>query len=185
MLCEECGQRPATVHFTEIVQGKKSEYHLCETCAREKGATAYQMVTGSFGPFSVNQLLSGLMSLDSNVAARTSPPTVQCDECGLTYQQFAQLGKFGCPHCYEAFSQGLGQLLRRVQSSDTHVGKVPRRAGGAIAARRELTELRQHLQQRVTEERFEEAAKLRDRIRKLEDGIAGDQTQGRKDDGTP
>lgn len=175
MLCEECGKRPATVHFTEIVQGKKSEYHLCEACAREKGATAYQMMTGSFGPFSVNQLLSGLMNLDPGATARQSPPTVQCEACGLTYQQFAQLGKFGCPHCYAAFSQGLAQLLRRVQSSDQHVGKVPRRAGGAIAVRRELTELRQHLQQQVAEERFEEAAKLRDRIRKLEQEIARDQ----------
>lgn len=30
MMCQECGQRPATLHFTKIVNGDKTEFHLCE-----------------------------------------------------------------------------------------------------------------------------------------------------------
>ena len=171
MLCESCGQRPAAVHMTEIVQGQKSEYHLCEACAREKGATAYQMVAGAF---SVNQLLSGLLNFDPSVTQRMKAPEPRCEHCGLTFSQFAQVGRFGCPHCYEAFAPGLGPLLRRVQSSERHVGKVPRRRGGHIAKRRELDALKEELQERIAEERFEEAASLRDRIRQLEKQIASD-----------
>ncbi len=166
MLCEHCGKRPATVHLTEIVQGQKSEYHLCETCAREKGEAAYQAIAGAF---SVNQLLSGLMNFDPWVQERVetaAPP--RCEHCGMTFNQFSQIGRFGCPHCYDAFSPGLDSLLRKIQSSDQHVGKVPKRRGGAIGMKRELQKLRLELQQRIAEERFEEAAHLRDRIRYLE-----------------
>jgi protein-arginine kinase activator protein McsA len=35
MLCERCGQRPATVHITEIAGGNKKETHICHVCAGE------------------------------------------------------------------------------------------------------------------------------------------------------
>jgi len=165
MICEQCGQRPANVHFTEIAQGQKNQYHLCEVCAREKGEAAYQALAGAF---SVNQLLSGLLNFDQTGKMRPSTPTAQCDHCGLTFQQFAQIGRFGCPHCYEAFASGLNPLLRRVQSSEQHVGKIPRRRGTTIAAKRELAQLRDEMRQRISEERFEDAAHLRDRIRVIE-----------------
>ncbi len=37
MLCQECGEKQATLHFTKIVNGEKTEFHICESCAREKG----------------------------------------------------------------------------------------------------------------------------------------------------
>ena len=36
MVCQECNQRPATLHFTKIVNGEKEEFHLCEKCATRK-----------------------------------------------------------------------------------------------------------------------------------------------------
>ena len=37
MICQECNQRPAALHFTKIINGEKTEVHLCEKCAQEKG----------------------------------------------------------------------------------------------------------------------------------------------------
>ncbi|HVN67833.1 MAG TPA: Clp protease N-terminal domain-containing protein, partial [Candidatus Sulfotelmatobacter sp.] len=37
MICEKCHIRPATVHITKIVNGKKIERHLCSICAAEEG----------------------------------------------------------------------------------------------------------------------------------------------------
>lgn len=165
MQCENCGKRPATVHFTEIAQGQKTEYHLCEACAHERGAAAYQAMAGAF---SVNQLLSGLMNLDPAARERSQATAPRCESCGLTFQQFSQIGKFGCPDCYRSFGTGLESLLKRVQSSDEHVGKIPKRHGGTVTAKRELQKLRQQMQARIAEEQFEEAAQLRDRIRQLE-----------------
>ncbi len=37
LICQECKQRPATMHFTKIINGEKTEFHLCEQCAKEHG----------------------------------------------------------------------------------------------------------------------------------------------------
>lgn len=52
--------RPATVHYTKIVNGVKTEMHLCDQCAAEEGILNTE-VFSTFTPFSVQNLLSGLM----------------------------------------------------------------------------------------------------------------------------
>jgi protein arginine kinase activator len=37
MLCDLCQQNMATVHLTQIVDGKTSKADLCEACSKEKG----------------------------------------------------------------------------------------------------------------------------------------------------
>lgn len=167
MKCQECGQRPATVHFTKIVQGDKSEFHLCELCAREKG----EWMNKTTGGFSLNSLLSGLLNFDSPGGPVAAPP--RCGTCGLTYTQFSQAGRFGCADCYKHFQSRLDPLMRKVHGSTTHAGKVPQRTGGKIKTRRELDKLRQQLQTAVQLEKFEEAAVLRDKIRDLEQQLGG------------
>ncbi|UOF91852.1 UvrB/UvrC motif-containing protein [Fodinisporobacter ferrooxydans] len=169
MYCQECNERPATVHFTKIVNGNKSEFHLCEQCAREKGELVYK---GSSG-FSIHSLLSGLLNFDqgnvTNNAGHAAQTTQQrCSTCGLTYSQFSQAGRFGCADCYHSFQQRLDPLLRRVHGSTAHTGKIPVRAGGVIHVRKELSRLKREQQEKIDLEQFEEAAVLRDKIRELE-----------------
>ncbi|WP_411345077.1 UvrB/UvrC motif-containing protein [Paenibacillus sp. WLX1005] len=171
MICQECQQRPATLHFTKIVNGEKTEFHICEHCAREKG----ELIPGTSGGFSIHNLLSGLMDFDSSnkaKAAGTPAQQLQCPECGMTYAQFRKLGRFGCSSCYPTFDRQLDPLLKRVHGSTAHAGKLPERVGGQIKARRQVHELRHELQQRIAEEEFEQAAQLRDQIRELEKQIS-------------
>jgi protein arginine kinase activator len=166
MQCEECEERAATVHFTKIVQGEKSEFHLCEVCAREKGDLLNQTTAG----FSLNSLLSGLLNFDSAGASTTVAPP-RCSTCGLTYSQFSQVGRFGCADCYSHFESRLEPLLRKVHGSTTHIGKVPQRTGGKMKTKRRLEELRTQLRNAIQSEKFEEAADLRDKIRELEQNL--------------
>ncbi|HWI53976.1 MAG TPA: hypothetical protein VNT01_17705, partial [Symbiobacteriaceae bacterium] len=69
MQCENCGQRPAVVHSTMIVNGQKQETHLCEVCAQEKG-----QVNFSFPNLSIQQLLAGFLGQDAFTGARSAPP---------------------------------------------------------------------------------------------------------------
>jgi protein arginine kinase activator len=39
MQCQICGKVPATVHYTEIVNDKMTELHVCEVRGREGGFT--------------------------------------------------------------------------------------------------------------------------------------------------
>lgn len=167
MVCEECGERMASLHFTKIVNGEKTQFHLCESCAKEKG----EMLPGSQNGFSIHNLLSGMLNFDfPNQTAKTKsqPRQLRCETCGLTYQQFSKIGRFGCSDCYNHFETVLEPLLRRVHGNTTHNGKVPARTGDHLRKKRELNELKAHLERLVAREEFEEAARVRDRIRELE-----------------
>ncbi|WP_342552984.1 UvrB/UvrC motif-containing protein [Paenibacillus sp. FSL R7-0652] len=168
MLCQECNKRPATLHFTKIVNGEKTEFHICESCAREKG----EMIPGTAGGFSIHNLLSGLLDFDPAGKSAAPAKALQCEECGMTYAQFSKIGRFGCSSCYKYFDSRLDPLFKRVHGSTSHVGKVPARAGGRIKVKRQIADLKQHLQQSIAQEEFEEAAQIRDQIRELEKGIA-------------
>lgn len=168
MICQECGNKPATLHFTKIVNGEKTEFHICESCARERG----EGIPGAFNGFSIHSLLSGLLDFDPSGAAGTkgsnAQEAIRCEECGLTYAQFSKIGRFGCSQCYRQFGERLEPLLKRVHGNTVHIGKIPTRSGGQIQYKREIDQLRRDLQSRIEQEEFESAAHIRDRIRELE-----------------
>ncbi len=172
MYCQNCNERPASVHLTKIINGEKTELYLCEHCAREKGELNF--VTE---PFSINNLLAGILKSDLYPGRKVmKPATDNCSNCGMSYSQFGQVGRFGCSECYEKFNSSLSQLMRRIHGSDQHTGKVPQRIGGTLILKREISELRNELQRAVAKEEFEKAAELRDKIYglqkqlKVEDG---------------
>jgi protein arginine kinase activator len=158
VLCDECRQRPAVVHITKIINNVHSEIHLCEQCAqgREEFAEA------SFG---FPKLIASLFDWSSVPGVRRE---TKCTSCGLTQQDFRRLGQLGCPSCYEGFAPQLEPLLRRLHGGARHRGKVPGPEGKGIKIRRELEGLRRQLQEAISKEEYELAAKLRDEIRNLE-----------------
>lgn len=166
MQCQECRKKPATVHLTQIINDEQTVQHLCEHCAKEKGEFHFD----ANPPFSIQNLLTGLMNMESQSPGQVIGYTMktQCENCGLTYAQFGQIGRFGCSRCYSTFEERLLPLMRRIHGSTQHVGKVPNRAGGAVKLRRNIEDMRQELQELVAKEEFEQAAQLRDRIRQQE-----------------
>ncbi len=170
MLCQECQQNPANVHITKIINGKKTEMHLCEACARKKEEMDF-----SFEPqFSLQNLFSSLLH-DGLPGAREkiSVSKLQCPNCGLTFAQFSQIGRLGCSECFTAFGDKLNLLLRRIHGNCCHTGKIPGRAGGELKVKRELAGLQEKLKEEVQRENFEQAAVLRDQIREMEREIEG------------
>lgn len=178
MLCQECGYNHANVYITKIVNGKKTELHLCEQCAREKEELDF-----SFEPkFSLHNLFGSLLS-ESKFGSREaiSVAKKQCPGCALTFAQFRQIGRLGCSECFDAFSEKLQPLMRRIHGSSSHTGKVPGRTGGTIKLKQQLDRLREELRLLVAREEFEKAAQLRDRIRSLEQDL--NEGGGKKDEG--
>ena len=162
MLCDICGKKEATVHLTEIVNNQITKLHLCEQCAKEKGAEMEEH-------FGLANLLAGLVDLDQPLET-VKEKKIQCPFCGLTYNDFKKIGRLGCGRCYEAFKTYLGPLLKRIHGSDIHLGKVPHKKGKAAKAKKiDVEELKKRLRRAVELEEFEEAARLRDEIKKHED----------------
>jgi protein arginine kinase activator len=173
MLCENCGQRPATIHQTVIINGQKQESHLCEVCAQEKGQMVFPHANFSFPNLSINELLSSFLGQSPFSATAAAPPQAEprCVNCGMTYSQFAEGGRLGCAQCYEYLDPYLTPLIKRIHGTTTHAGKVPKRTGGIARKRRDLTQLKQQLQSAIAAENYEEAARLRDQIKDMETQI--------------
>jgi len=163
MICDACGKKEATVHLTEIVNEKMTKLHLCEACAKDKGAEMEEH-------FGLSDLLAGLADLGSHVEPEAIA-MIKCQACGFTYQDFKKVGRFGCSECYEAFKKQLDPLLKRIHGANRHIGKVPLSAGKTVketTALQTLKELKSQLEKAVQSEDFETAAKLRDKIREME-----------------
>src|SRR5699024_716233 len=157
MLCQECKRNPATVHMTKIVNNKKTEMHLCENCASEKEDFNW------FAPFSINNLLTSFLDPAKVTMAKgqTAAP-IKCQVCGMDYRQFKRTGKLGCSNCYKAFNNELYPVIKRIQGGSRHTGKIPYGQKSRIRANQEIENLKNRLQECVTNEAFEEAAELRD-----------------------
>lgn len=170
MICQECNERPATLHFTKIINGEKNEVHICERCAQEKGNL---FLDGESG-FSINNLLAGLLNIESNFQqpkASSFPTTeeLRCPHCQLSFKEFIRIGKFGCAKCNETFNKQLEPILKRVHSGNTaHIGKIPKRIGGALHLKKQLSEMKETLKVLIEQEEFEKAAEVRDKIRAVE-----------------
>ncbi len=165
MLCDICGKNEATVHLTEIINDQVTKLHLCEGCAKEKGAEMEEH-------FGLSDLLAGLSDLGAGLEPEMTE-SVKCANCGLSYQNFRKTGRLGCSECYEAFKKQLGPILKRIHGTDRHIGKVPLKSGKVLNEMNVLQELRQRMEKAIQFEEFEEAARLRDEIKKLEEKMKG------------
>lgn len=159
------------MHLTKIINGEKTEYFLCEVCARDQGDFEFPFDV----EFPLHQFFTDILEIIPPGGAEKLPRGVseglQCSSCGLTYAQFMQIGRLGCDSCYRIFSPGLYPLIRRLHGNHKHIGKVPAKAGSSLKLKREVERMRGEMQKKIYEEDFEEAAKLRDEIRKLEDQV--------------
>lgn len=178
MLCEKCKEREAKVHVTRISGGKQSSVHLCQACAQDSGVGASQSSVSL--PQLLNKLVGG--SQDESAAHVEKRPQKTCSVCGMTYYDFKQTGRFGCSNCYMVFRPNVTPILQKVQSGESHVGKVPKRSGVRLAD--QIEELRNRLKRAVQDEEFETAARLRDEIRRLEEQASQpSQSASREDSG--
>lgn len=161
MKCDLCN-RPAVVHEVTVKSGVKKEVHLCEVHAREAGIVMP-------GQQPINQLLTQFVISQSSRPAKVAHKT--CQGCGLTFAQFRQTGRVGCPQCYTEFEAELSPLIERAQNGGNHhCGKAPRRAGISLDRQLLIQRLIKELDHAVAAEQYERAAKLRDRLTNLKKG---------------
>ena len=165
MLCDVCGKNPATVHLTEIIDEQMNELHLCEDCARHKSAAMEQQ-------FGLSDLLAGMADFEKPSSSKEEEIVmIKCPSCGLAYADFKKIGRLGCGECYNVFRKYLAPLLKRIHGSNQHIGKNPAKikvSTKLYKKKTSLAELKNQLQKAISTEAFEEAARLRDQIKEME-----------------
>lgn len=161
MQCDICGKNPATVHLTEIIDEQMNELHLCEECARAKSIQMEQQ-------FGLGDLLAGLAEFEKPSLKKEATIQLKCENCGLAYADFKKIGRLGCSECYNTFKKYLMPLLKKIHGSHFHTGKSSSRTKKASKKNIDLSELRHQLQRAIEIEAFEDAARIRDQIKELE-----------------
>ncbi len=161
--CHACKKQPATVHLTDISpQGEKIERHLCEDCAKKEGITPSGPASGN-----LSQMLTSFIGGGKITAQQLAE--IRCPKCKLSFVEFRNNGLLGCPHDYDAFEKALLSLIERAhQGAGRHIGKNPRRHKKKRMPENDLVRLRRELNRAVDDEKYEEAARIRDNIRSIE-----------------
>jgi protein arginine kinase activator len=162
MSCEQCREREAVIHLTQIVNEQVTTLHLCERCAAEKGVE-------SPGAQPKTPLGTFLAAMGQEAEQTQAPRSDTCARCGGSLQDFRESGRLGCPECYRSFEVPLRDLLRRLHGSTHHMGERYAERGSPVpVVRHQASELREQLRLAVETENFELAAELRDRLRVME-----------------
>jgi protein arginine kinase activator len=161
MMCDVCKTKKATVYLTQIVKGEMQKVNLCENCSREKG------VTDPIG-FAMADKLLGFAHGEK---IESQPQERTCPSCGMPHTTFRKTGRLGCAKCYGVFGDGMDNLLKAMHKGTQHTGKIPVRAVRQQAPEIRLGELRSALEEAIAGEKFEDAARLRDEIRRITETV--------------
>lgn len=163
MKCQKC-EKPATFHITDLSGDELLALHLCPDCAKQylqpEQPSKESMLTGVLAKqLKVGQTAEQLADLDDK----------QCPVCGITFYEFRQGGRLGCPHDYVYFEPELDALLVNVHGKTQHVGKRPKRGVDDTQQQTELIRLRREMKEAVDREDYESASELRDKIKMIEE----------------
>ena len=152
MKCQNCPS-PATLHITEINQSVVAELHFCEECAQ-------LYLSGN--------LQEGGGALIKAADEADEAEQLVCPNCGISFKEFKQQGRLGCPHDYVVFEEELLPLLENIDNATQHVGKHPRCRPADQVRQHRLVQLQHELRGAVATEDYERAAVIRDEIQRLE-----------------
>ena len=170
MKCQKCN-KSATFHITDLTGEGVLALHLCSDCAKhylqpENESVETPQITG---------VLSQQLKLEQTAEELQTLDARECPICGISFYEFRQAGRLGCPHDYVFFGEELEPLLINVHGDNQHVGKQPKRGVCDTESQTELIRLRRQMKEVVEQEDYEKATELRDRIRKIEgEGKIGD-----------
>ncbi len=101
-----------------------------------------------------------------------------CPMCGISFYEFRNHGRLGCPHDYVHFEHELEPLIANIHGDSEHKGKVPRHGATGTDEQTELIRLRREMKEAVEREDYEQASKLRDSIRRMEQAARGEAETG-------
>ena len=165
MKCEFCKKAEATIHLTQVIDGKMKKLNICQECAQENGIDLNS-------PISITDVLFGLGSASEkdHKGPKMTDLDLSCGRCQMTRAEFKKNARLGCPECYNAFMGELSALMQAMHHSRQHVGKIPARQGNDARISAQIASLQKDIETAIAKEEYEIAANLRDKIRALKEG---------------
>lgn len=167
MKCQKCN-KSATFHITDLTGDGLLALHLCPDCAKHYLQPEAEENDDADTP-KITGVLSNQLKLEQTAEELQELDSKKCPICDISFYEFRQAGRLGCPHDYVHFEEELKPLLESVHGSNQHVGKRPQRGAYDTESQTELIKLRGEMKSAVSEEDYEKAQEIRDRIRSIEE----------------
>lgn len=176
MICDNCRKREANIKYTEDINGIKKEMYLCEECSKKLGIANklnFKMPILNFNNFFEN-FFEDINNLEDNTFIKEIKE-LKCESCGTSFNDILNSGKYGCANCYDTFENRMDPILKKLQGANRHKGRLGKITEDKIEFKEderelknenELGKLQEKLKQAIKEEKYEEAAKIRDEIKK-------------------
>ncbi len=154
MLCSNCKKENAVFFLKQNINGKETSVALCKSCSKS-------MVTQG-GNFSFFEPF-----FKSDASSLSADSAKVCNLCGLSFNDIKKLGKVGCPECYNTFKDELSGIIRQIHGNARHCGSTPVNAVDYSKPISKENTLKAQLELAISEERYEDAARLRDEIKSM------------------
>lgn len=167
MLCDDCRQRVSTIIHTDQKGEEKEIRHLCQVCVEKRGIP----IPVLRNPVKLETGFTEIMKqlADEGILDRRDPSDSEmCTACGWSLGNLQETGLLGCPHCYTSFESQLMVLLQKLHGSVSHLGKVYPLEGEWPQQEEDETTLRRAMEEAISMEEFEQAAKIRDRLMQIQ-----------------
>lgn len=160
MKCDRCG-KPSVYHSTLIVNGVSQSTNLCRDCAIKEGVFTSEP-TNFFDDF---------FSVFNDFLPYEEISDIACPVCKTRLNEYRHTGRLGCSNCYNVFKSEIDNILKRIAPFSQHkqdlIGSVGSKKSKETKQDK-VNKLREEMAQAVKEERYEDAAKIKKQIQKLE-----------------
>jgi len=160
MTCDFCKKNVATVHLIRVQNDSVEKVNICSECARD------------FSFFSEDDFYKDL----SNILSKIFQSDQESIYDSRTSQSLASIDikkkqVMGCPHCYGEFRSILLPIIKAIHRDTQYRGKIPEAVPRKVKLEKSISDLRKRLKREIFIENFEEAARIRDKIKQLEKNI--------------
>ena len=171
MKCQNCGKNEANVRYTQIINGNKEEIFVCDKCANK-------LKLDMNFKFGFDDIFSSFFGEPTFFKPLEISDGLVCDVCGTKYDDFTNNGMLGCENCYKVFSRRLDNVLKKLHGNNRHIDDGERQATAFVGEGKSkdkkksieevIAELKEKLEACIKSEDYEQAAIIRDKIKKLE-----------------
>ncbi len=173
MICEFCKSKNANVHLIKIINGNTEKINLCIECLKNLAFFPADDLLND-----LSKILDKVFEVDIKINDKSDYEKLfkdvskgdnrHCSFCGMDLNTIRTLGRMGCPECYSEFREVIKPVIKAIHGSVEHIGRVPEISVKEIKIEKEIKDLEFKLKEEIFVENFEEAARLRDTIKRLQ-----------------
>ncbi len=162
MKCQSCGKKEATVKYYENINGNTQKLYFCSDCADKLGISNIGDFSNLFSPIFATMPEFDLLEKK------------KCSTCGYTLEDYSNSGVLGCQDCYEVFEKNLDEIFYKLHGKNRHVKLSELNENDSKKVQKidkniedKISKLKEKLNECIKEEEYEQAAIIRDEIKKL------------------